>query len=515
MEAQDTVYQGLNRPFGLGILAALLSLAGIVTVAETEYSGTLLPQFLLGGASVWCVVNALRRPSPFLVSVTLFLVLGFWVKFLVHESIGLPYLEPTGLFGGTTEQWDAVLLASSAGLFGLAVAGSIWISSVSEATNPVPAFVTGRTYRLIEKPLAATSIVASLGLFYLNWKFSFIRIGVEPTMTLPGPLHAIVSFLIPWGIAVWAGCVLYWAWVAGRIPMWVVLLIGLSEGAISGVSNLSRGRYIFHAMAFALGWIQTLSQRRSRLTALPCLVLAVAALFLFVGSLYLVQIDRLRVYPSVVGTDLGQNNPALTAQEPSTTPPSMATPVLPSAPLSDPVGTPAGITESPEASDLRRIEARAYMMQPVKLVIDRWIGLEAAMAVSAYPEKGPDLFISGVTEKPEVRNAGVFEKISGSAYRAQEDFTFTTTAGSIAILFFSGSYLTVFVGMLGLSLMGLIVERLSLRLTSSVFGSAVVGVAVANVICQVNQPYLAAVLVTQLLLTCGAIWIFTRLMSRA
>lgn len=474
---------------GTTALLTILSFAGVALVANANYPGSILPQLVLALTSVWCVGIVLARPSSsFLGAMTLFLVLGFWMKFVVHASAGTEFTEPTGAFAGTAEQWDSALYAAGAGMLGVALAASAWFLFTKRSPLPMPAFASSRAYARIEKPLAALSILAALLLFVANWKFAFVRVGAEPFLILPGPLHAVVSFLIQWGIALWASCMLYWAWSAGRLPMWGALLIGLIEGCVAGFSNLSRGRFIFHALAFGFGWLQALP--RSRISLIQAGVLVIAAVVLLGGSLFAVQIDRAALYVTARYAEVPANQPVVVDHAPSAKriEPKKFVPT----------------TEAPQSILVRQIPK----------LVDRWVGLEGAMAVAAYPGKGADLFREGVIESPSVRSDGVYERISGSAYEALANFTFTTTAGAVAILFYSGSYLVVGVGMFLLTIVGLAIERATLAMTASTLATGVVGVAVANAICQVNQPYLSAVLAAELLASCFAIWLFRSLVGR-
>lgn len=509
-----------NRAVQIGLVGAALSLFGIYLVAAGDFSGSLPPQLLLAGAAVSCVIIAARlSPSAFMLSITGFLIAGFWVKFIYHESFTIPYLEPTGSFGSSTAEWDRALLAAAAGLFGVASAGALWAGFTPRTAIPEAEFANGTGYRKIEVPLAILSLFVSIALFAANWRYGFVRIGIEPQVVLPGPLHAIVSFLIQWGIALWAGCMLYWAWSAGRLPMWAVLLAGLVEGCIAGISNLSRGRYIFHTLAFALAWFGIRKNVRSQLGIASVLGLAAAAAILFAVSILAVQYDRAIAYHAspetitVQAVEAETPSPAHSTRE-STTDLQLSGAATDSTSdsynLSETIPS-ATQTIAPDPVD--PIIVNAYFSQISQLFIDRWIGIEATMAVAAFPERGWDLFVAGIFESSDARNDGLFEKISGSSYQAQEQLTFTTTAGFLAILFYSGSYVVVFFGMLCVTLAGLALERMSLQLTVSPFATAVVGVATANAICQVNQPYLSVVLAIELLLTCVFVRVFRLLFS--
>lgn len=440
---------------------ALFIWTAVFGLLSTDYPGAVLPPILLATASTWCLCIAISCPSlSFFVALTFFLVMGFTIKFFVHQGLSIDYIEPIGAFSGAAREWDAALLAASAGMLGSAVAGSLWLLTMPAPPRVDPVFARSELYKKIEWPLALTSITIAIAIFSINWKFVIYRIGMEPLIILPGPLHAIFSFLVLWGIALWAGCMTYWAWSASRLPMWAAVSVGLFEGCIAGVSSLSRSRCAFHAMGFVLGWLATaVHAPRARFTAKQTTMMLALAILLGAASLLVVSIDRTISY-----------RPPTDQQQPYS----------------------------------------VYVSQISKLFIDRWIGMEGVMTVAATEQKGADLFWKGILESPNARSAGLYERMSNSQYQHQATMTFTTTAGGIAVLYYSGSYAVVLFGMFFLTLMGLALERAALLLTASPFASAVVAVSTANLICQVNQPYLSAVLAVELFTACLAVWSFRK-----
>ena len=51
--------------------------------------------------------------------------LGFWFKSIYHLIDMTPFVEPTGLFSGTTSQWDHALLVSSMGALAVLCGGTL------------------------------------------------------------------------------------------------------------------------------------------------------------------------------------------------------------------------------------------------------------------------------------------------------------------------------------------------------------------------------------------------------
>jgi hypothetical protein len=139
------------------------------------------------------------------------------------------------------------------------------------------------------------------------------------------------------------------------------------------------------------------------------------------------------------------------------------------------------------------------------MLIGRWIGIEGTMAVTSYPGRNPALFAASLIENPSAGENSLYQHVAGSPYRTASEFVFLTTPGVVAILYYSGSLLFVFLGMLFLGGLLVVIEVASARLVRSAFVISIAMLALANGIAQMNFPYLFVVLCAQVSVTLGAI----------
>lgn len=433
----------------------------------------------------WTFLSMSNR-SAFLTAILIFFTLGFWVKPVFAVLTGTEYIEPTGDFNWSMDQWTEAFEVVAAGFAGLAVA--MLVSRIFRPLSPPLRPAIGRTsgYKRIELPLAILTGFAALVAFGANWYFGFDKIGIEHAVIVPRPVFIIVSFTILWGAALWLACMGYWAWSAGRLSMTWLLVLGLLEGLLAGVSNASRSRYIFHAMGFMLGWFMVQGRTsRSKLAPLQKSAIGIIAVALLALSLVLVSSDRMTMYAQ--GGAMADN--ATDSGSPNETGASAEKPVV-------------------------VISSSQMAVQIGRLFIARWIGMEGVMSVVGYDHKGSELFYRGVTERKDAGNDGLYESISHSVYKKLPGIMFLTTAGSVAVLYYSGSLLVVFFGVLLLALVGMTIERASLYLTQSPFASSIMAVMFANFICQVNQPVIPFKFTLIMLMACCLIWAFRVSMVR-
>lgn len=120
------------------------------------------------------------------------------------------------------------------------------------------------------------------------------------------------------------------------------------------------------------------------------------------------------------------------------------------------------------------------------LAVDRWIGLEGVMAVSAYPEKSRTLLFDAIKEKREIGKTTKFQEISNSHYRWTDasNWQFASLPGAAAFLYFSGSLWVVLIGMAMFAFLLQLSEQWAFALTSNPLLCSLFGLTLANTIAQ-------------------------------
>ncbi len=116
----------------------------------------------------------------------------------------------------------------------------------------------------------------------------------------------------------------------------------------------------------------------------------------------------------------------------------------------------------------------------VRLPVDRWIGLEGLMAVSAYPSKSSDLLLRAVSEKRVKGMADMFTaEISNSGTTDTTKIAYATLPGMFAYWYYSNSILLMFCMVFLLVTLVIAIERLVDRITGNPFFVVSVGLTSA------------------------------------
>ena len=218
--------------------------------AVVQYPGNKIVFSLFCLAIFATAAFAVRFPnqySHFFLSFAWFI--GFWVKYVFHQTVGSAYYEPHGLFDGSDPSWDAVFLVIGVGLAGYLAGRLIALPIVGPATDSlrkrtinVP--VWWPSYRTLFWVAAGLLVLAIL---VANQEFGLLVRGYVAKYILPWPLGGLFAWITDIGLALLLALFLAWDRQAGFgiILGFVALCV---EGALLSVSTLSRGVYFFHTV---------------------------------------------------------------------------------------------------------------------------------------------------------------------------------------------------------------------------------------------------------------------------
>lgn len=486
---------------GLAVGMAVLLMTGMVAATLPTYAGSVGAYigFHLASA-VLVVVSCLPPVSYGYATLALFLTLGFWVK-TVTATMGLPVLiEPTGAFAQRPDQWDAALVMCAAGLVGVAVPKVVWFfrsrSARAFAAIPqVPAW-----YPRVRVAVWLATGVAIIASNIFNWMFSFYAVGVHPKLVLPLHLNVAVAWWLTVGSGMWLAVLLDLEHRRSpRAPFGRWLLIPVAEALLSTSVMLSRGFYLMKVLPYALVALVTHPRRSFNVSVGARVALALVAVAGFALSLVVVSWLRLMTYPPTVLADSPSTEVTRHSSEPA-----------PGTPQTDVETVAPAASSAPRTLEPRQpsdAEISATTHQLTRMVLGRWIGLEGVLAVTSSEQASLSLLKDVAREDPNRGNDAVFQRMSQASYRAQPNFTFLTLPGVLAITAYSGSALVAAICMAFIACLVLGTEALFRRLFSNEFLCAVVGVAMANALAQMNFPYLTLVFFIELWGTLALLWV--------
>jgi hypothetical protein len=493
--------------------AIVLTVSGFAFAA---YEGTLGP-FLVFDVSYLLLIS-LAVPKPRLYAYTflsIFLFLGFWTKFMAHTIINYDFVEPIGDFDGSGSAWDLALLVSAAAALGVVAVRGVHLlyfrfryvsirSWESANIGGVPPW-----YARFRKPVWIATVFFMIALNVWNVYAAFYQTGVSARVILPLHLNILASWLINLGFALWIAALIYWEAEFRRGVSGRALLLPILEGVVATTTQLSRGIYLFHTVPYLLVLIERRLKLRMPSKKKTMGALSLLFLFAFVVSLASVSLLRLQVYPTITVTPTSTTIQETTnvVEERSPTNLGAQRGGDGNAVRSDAPQRSTGTLTSAD-QDTRRALLINTTGKVLRLSVDRWIGLGGVLAVSSYPELGHDLLAKGIREDPATGENSLYQRISGAddIYEESEQFTFLALAGSVAVLAYSGSLYVVAFGMAAITLIVVSVELTFSRLIGNPVLLSVSGLAMANIVSQLNFPYLAGIFLAKLLVTLLFIW---------
>jgi len=481
-----------QKTVGATIFAVLLVVSGL---ALLRYPGSTAIFLFFDFSFLAMLFLALPQPRSYAyIFFSAMLFLGFWLKLMVTMLLDINFLEPVGEFTGSAQEWDRALLVASIGAIGVVIARAILFLVAIRFSFPGMTNSSVRSiptwYFPFRKPIWIISVLLMIGLNVINLQTAFYQIGVNPRLILPAHLNVAIAWLINIGFALWFAVLIYWDWKNKPNSLANNLLVPIFEALVSSTSTLSRSLYFLHATPYLLAFAEKWGFLRSSLSKKACASLLSFCALCFLASLFFVSWLRVDVYY------LGHDPLFIRIETQKET----KRPPIP------------GVTIEKQVLPMSK--------QLLNLLVRRWIGLEGVLAVSSHPHLGTGLLLDAMNEDPKKGNNSLYQLISKSPYQESESFTFLTLPGIIAILYYSGSLLIVFMGVIFVLLLMLATEWVALRITGNLFLQSVVGISLANVIAQLNFPYLGMIFFLQLWVALVVIWaihlrLFNILISKA
>lgn len=406
-----------------------------------RYSGSWLTYTIFSFVFLVVLISGFYRQLAYgYLFLSVMLWLGFWFKLAIHLLLDYPFIEPVGFFDGSASSWDEVLKVGTLGGAGVLVGRLLFGLGRSPSSLDVQGtlFKVPEWYPAIRNRLWFVLIAVCIGVAIANVEYGIMQIGLVPRTILLWPINAVIAWLLSTGMALGVVTLLWWDIAVGRNISAVVYVV-LLEGFTSTVSLLSRGSYIFHVIPSILALFynrkMVVGWSRRNITAVSSAFFVLLAI-----SNPLVNVLRSHYYSN---EPLRLNEPILSGV--------------------------AGFA---------------------KFAVDRWIGLEGVMAVSAYPGKNTELFVQGISEQRKVGKVTFYQEICQSSYRFSDvtKFQFASLPGAIGFLYYAGKTWIVVLGMCVLVLVLLVSETLVFRATGNPLVCALWGGMTANFLTQLAFP---------------------------
>jgi hypothetical protein len=442
-----------------GLMWLLLFQAGL-----RFYAGSTLVYVAFSAIALGSLLSAIYWQASFgYLFLSVFLWLGFWFKLTANFLLfgRFPFGEPVGAFDSSPAAWDLVLLVASVASLG-AVGGRLACSCIpsraagKQAISSAPAW-----YPASRKILWAGLAALTVGAVVCNTVYGVHQIGVVARTIFPWPGNALLAWFLNIGAALSMAVLIGWDRSLG-LPVGRSLYAVLAEGFLTSTSVLSRSAFLFHVIPQALALNQA-PLRSSRMSASKRWLLVCLFCALFGASIALVSILRDLHYA---------------ASHSQPTPQPKAAPSGQSAQPAPMLGSNIAPPPAPAVSSLRLILIH-------QLAVNRWIGIEGAMAISSYDGKSLQLLLYMLKERREIGTVSAYQAVCNSGYQTDDAKNqFASMPGMPGFLFYSGSFWVVFVGMFGVVLFTVLSEWVVFQLTQNPLVCALYGTMLANTVAQ-------------------------------
>jgi len=369
-----------------------------------------------------------------------FLFLGMWLKLTLHTILQYAYVEPVGMFYVHETSMDSVLLISMIGAIGvlasyimfkyLKIKPTIYLKENSITTKPY----LYQIYSNYKMWFLIAILVSSIILCYINIIYEIQLSGIVPKTILIYPFNAIISWVIGVGFSILMIVLISMdIKYQNRVDMrslYVLVLIS----AITSIGILSRGQYVFILGSVIVFLIFNYKYIKN-INFFKLIIFVLVALFI-----YLFVIDSVTVLRNYFFSGASLSGASLSGA----------------------------------------------FLKIMHLGVDRWIGLEGIMSVEAYEHKSFKLFFDALFVKPKIGAIDIYQYISNAHYKDMDNtkFAFATIPGAIAFLYYSGSYIFVFVGMFVLTSFMLLLEYLVYNWYKSALLASFLGIYFANIVAQ-------------------------------
>jgi hypothetical protein len=469
-----------------------------------------------------------------------FLWLGYWLKLTIHTILSYPFVEPVGLFVGSSEAWDEVLGVATATGLGVMLGKLLFTvaQSYCGGKRGLISAVIPPWYPSIRRWLWGALVIIAITVYFLNWRYGVHVIGLAPRTVLMWPLNATIAWLLNIGLATGIAVLLWWDIALKKNLTFSVYAI-IAEALCSSVSILSRSVYIFHAIPQL--WvvyqykhtIHMWSRIKTTLLAIMLvlfLIVSIAAVTTFRSYLYqsgvysstafqVYTASSERIKSTINGIELQLKEKNISLAERQAFERRLGDLFLEKQKFELKLAEEKSEQLEAMKHDATQYKAlfnefgyqvsEGFAIQILNLSIDRWIGLEGLMAVQAYTEKSPRLFLRALFDKPKASEPDIFQTISNSIYLKTDGakFRFATLPGAAGFLYYSNSIFIVMMGMIFLSFALLTVEFFIGILTRNPILCSLYGVVLATNVSQFggsprnNLPYF-------LMLICGILLVW-------
>lgn len=428
----------------MNLIKILLYLLGLVILiifpfAYGEYQGQKFNYILFTIISTFALFYNFRKGSIFFETFFALLIwLGFWFKFSIQIGFldGM-FPEGFGKFSHSPKAYDEVIFVSQVAIFASVIASYmrekfifnyVDLEKIKKEPKNLILF-----YRKYKKKIISILFFLIFICIITNLNFSFFQKGTVPNIILPFGLDNIFRWLLMFGFASFFTVIIYLEFLIKKKNSNNILKLSFLENFLSSISSLSRAM-IFNSTAIFYGYYRLINLNNFEINKNKFVKYFLIICILFFISLLIVsKIRQQNNFP--VGHQVHDYLPTIKNQN-----------ILILEPLNNVV---------------------KEVNQILFLIAGRWVGIDSLMAVQSKENKGYWLLEESFKEKFNYSNSFYENKIKGSVfnYKVEPKIYTIYVPGIVSYLYYTGSVLFVFFGIIFLNFFCSLIELFSYRMS--------------------------------------------------
>lgn len=413
------------------ISALALALLVLTYYGYSSYTGSKVAYLIFTTISHSLLISGFTRRAFFIdLFVGVFFWLGFWFKFTIviiyYDGI---FNEPIGYFVRGPASYDQALLVASIGMGGFLLATLIrkkfLLGHFNNQLNPMNGLESMFKKNKVKILLFFIGLIVFIGVTNL-----FLGIYQKGTITktfLPLGLNNLYKWLLLFGLASFSAVILDLEFRVRKKVSLILYSIAMFETFFTSISILSRGM-VLNSAALIVGLL-AIYRNKGKIIGFKSLFFGILVFLMFfvisqqlVGALRSVKFEK-------YDNDININK-----------------------------------------AILNQIDSRDYFYR--NIFIDRWVGIEAVMAVSSHTNLGWDLLKDALDEKYDEEKMSFYDKniLKDKSPYINVDKSkhhFLSVPGIIAFFYYPGSYVFLFFMMLSIGVFSSIIEFIGYKLTQN------------------------------------------------
>lgn len=335
---------------------------------------------------------------------------------------------------GDIGNFDKALIVSSVGLSGFIVASWFrerFLFKYPQKIDGVKSVGLFSFYVKHRKLVLLSFFLLAILVAVTNFYFGIYQRGEIPKTVLPYGLSGVFKWLIIFGLASISALILRYEFELKKATSYLPVFLSLIECFLSSVSLLSRGMLInVSALGFGAYRSLKINSIKSNLRFLIIVLLLFGAMF----GTSVVLVNYMRTY--AYGMQISE--------------------------------TPAVAQELEKNIDAHNSDKafKMVIMMTTPLFVDRWVGIEAVLAILKSQKLGWDLWCSAWKEKYSDNAVSFYDNLIKSNYVNIDTSKhhFINLPGIVAFSFYPGSYLFLFISIFIVGILATLIEISAFKL---------------------------------------------------